>query len=310
METYSLRGVANTTGALSAWLSPFSNRDHQTLKNLTLEDHPCPSSMRDSYGVFCYPDIMWKNMESIAKRQRIINLDPPDAFIPQDRGVYWQTLWEPELNCAHEMRIGLAGDGGKWLCDPYAILGTKRHEGGDPCLIYSIGSNNEFSFEEDVHSLFSDCEIHTFDHTVDFPDNPPFVNYHAWGLAEFDVGEVRSKGDKIALQSGTLYSFPTIMKALGHEKRRIHALKIDIEGFETVAFRTFFNSDMELPFDMILIEVHYFKKNPGAYVEIDKLMLNFISRGYWITHKEMNIMGEPKCCVELALVKMAPTFGK
>ena len=301
--------MGTQTKSLDYWLHP-SSKEPQALGDLTADVYACPLSTEDSYGLLCYPDAMWKNIRSLARRQRVINLDPPSGFFSTHNARYWQTLWEPELNCAHEMRIGLAGDGGKWLCDPYAILGTKRHEGGDPCLIYSIGSNNEFSFEEHMHALFPHCEIHTLDHTVAAPSNPPFVNYHSWGLSNVDEGSVNYVGDRVVLNNGAIYSFPTVMKAMGHEKRTVHTLKIDIEGFETLAFNPYFSSDAQLPFDMILIEVHFFQWKPDVYKDLDKMMVNFMVKGYWISHKEMNIMGEGGCCVELVLVKMAPTFGK
>jgi hypothetical protein len=74
--------------------------------------------------------------------------------------VWFQENWEPSFTCTHERRIGGNGDGPKWVCDPHRI---------DPnrCLVYSFGSNNDFSFENAVTAEISaGCEIHTFDPTV------------------------------------------------------------------------------------------------------------------------------------------------
>ena len=73
-------------------------------------------------------------------------------------GHFYQNHYEPDFICQHERRIGTLGDGGKWICDPHRI--SKQ----DSCLVYSIGSNNDFSFEEAVlKDIGSHCEIHTFD---------------------------------------------------------------------------------------------------------------------------------------------------
>jgi hypothetical protein len=57
-----------------------------------------------------------------------------------------------------EESIGqLSADGHKWVCDPHR-LATK-----DDCLVYSFGSNGNFYFEQHLHSVAPNCEIHVFD---------------------------------------------------------------------------------------------------------------------------------------------------
>ena len=71
------------------------------------------------------------------------------------------------------------GDGPKWICDPHRI--HKKN-----CLVYSIGSNNKFEFEQSVLDEISpDCEIHTFDPTIgEHPSRKPAkVNFHPIGIA-------------------------------------------------------------------------------------------------------------------------------
>lgn len=71
-------------------------------------------------------------------------------------GFFYQNHYEPEFVCLHERRVGKLGDGGKWICDPHRI---KNQE---DCLVYSVGSNNDFSFEQSVlDHIGHHCEIHT-----------------------------------------------------------------------------------------------------------------------------------------------------
>ena len=71
-------------------------------------------------------------------------------------GNFYQNNYEPDFVCQHERRIGKLGDGGKWICDPHRISDQ------EDCLVYSVGSNNDFSFEQSVlDEIGSHCEIHT-----------------------------------------------------------------------------------------------------------------------------------------------------
>merc|ERR1711874_609213 len=53
-----------------------------------------------------------------------------------------------------------AVDGDKFVCMDYIILGK-------PCLIYSFGIANDWTFEDFMD--YRGCEIHAYDPTVDFP---------------------------------------------------------------------------------------------------------------------------------------------
>ena len=104
---------------------------------------------------------------------------------PLEPAAWYQQNWEPAISCQHERRIGSWGDGGKWVCDPHRILKKSTKS----CLVYSVGSNNDFGFEEKILTDISpDCVIHTFDPTVgDSPSNLPAhgkIKFHPWGLAD------------------------------------------------------------------------------------------------------------------------------
>jgi hypothetical protein len=85
---------------------------------------------------------------------------------------FWSFFKEPSAAVRH--------DGGKWLCGlnevhdlrretttaDYDYGAKKKHYDSKPCIVYSMGSNNDFSFEEQVRMVAPGCEIHTFDPTI------------------------------------------------------------------------------------------------------------------------------------------------
>ncbi|GFH24455.1 methyltranfer_dom domain-containing protein [Haematococcus lacustris] len=203
----------------------------------------CELSLRDSEGWFCQPDMIWSARKDIALRQFARN----DGYGLKDRyDDYFQANWEPELHCTFMERIG------KWVCDP---MRTASHS--SPCLVYSIGSCNNFGFENDLLKQLPHCEVHTFDHT----SNPPQANdnqaikFHKLGLSGKDAPPMAS--------------LPTILASLNHTGKEITLFKIDIEGAE--------------------FEVH-FPNNPIAgsttkYGAIDTLMRNLHNAGFAIFSK-------------------------
>ncbi|KAI1701144.1 methyltransferase domain-containing protein [Ditylenchus destructor] len=72
----------------------------------------------------------------------------------------------PEVFCRDLVRIGTVSDGGKWMCNPH------RMRKMDKCTIYSLGINNEPSFEESLQTYtsqysFSDLLLKFGDKRID-----------------------------------------------------------------------------------------------------------------------------------------------
>ena len=125
---------------------------------------------------------------------------------------YWHTV-RPTVPCGSLRRYGgraQDGDGGKWLC------GLDQLQPG--CVIYSLGSNADFSFEDDMLRS-TPCRIETFDCTVEASRLPavfdPRVTFHAVCLA--DRTYVDSNGRSFA-------TLPALAAQMGHT--RIDLLKV------------------------------------------------------------------------------------
>lgn len=205
--------------------------------------------------------------------------------------------WEPEAVCLADERFGSTvrykalGDGPKFVCGVDFLAKKAKNEG---CLVYSVGSNNDISFEQAVHSIIG-CEIHTFDPYIPedkFVGND-IVTFHQWGF-----------GEDNSTQGPTFKSAGTVIKELGHTNRAIDIFKIDCEGCEFAVMPPLFESISRgnLKVNQVQIEIHRdeLKENTtlleGLFAAADRANLR-------IFHKERNQWG---CmgyrCVEYAFV--------
>ena len=98
------------------------------------------------------------------------------------------------------------GDGGKWICGAASRLATKRD-----CVIYSFGVNTESSFEEELLSMTTHCEVWGYDFSVNgwgeqiTPRNTHRVHFNKVGLGPKDKHDGKNQ----------FYTLDTIMKQNG-----------------------------------------------------------------------------------------------
>lgn len=208
--------------------------------------------------------------------------------------IWYQLNWDPSFTCQHERRVGGTGDGPKWVCDPHRI-DSKR------CLVYSVGSNNDFSFEESVlREVSESCEIHTFDPTVGLNPSrkPDTVNFHPWGLAATNF---MRKGQ-------TFKTMKQIVKELGHEGRTIDVLKVDCEGCEWETYTGWFGVGADVR--QVQVELHRGTSTSNGSIEpvADRFLTHLRDLGYVIFHKESNTFGCKGDCIEYAFLKLAKAF--
>ena len=198
---------------------------------------------------------------------------------------WYQNNVEPSITCPQEERIGAHGEGGKWMCNIEALKEKKD------CLIYSVGSSNDFTWEEEVKRRAPNCEIHTFDHTVANASNKPDdVFFHKWGLTENE-----------SHRNPNMKSLSEIIKALRHENRRLDVFKIDCEGCEWQTYKTWFTSGVQIV--EILVETHRGSESPKPVSNAKQFFAHLHNSGYRIFHKEPNVhySAKEQLCVEFAL---------
>lgn len=273
-----------------------------------------------SFGFFAdVPSSFWKRHHKIASRyQPHLDAGNPLVFAPNSPASFYQTNYDPNFSCSFEVRVGKNGngDGPKWVCDPHNLIRLaeerRMKDSSVPgCLIYSVGSNGDFSFEEGIQELMGSsdvCEIHIFD-MGDFEDKMPKglnLHYHKVGLAK-----QKPEGDKEMLEidwpkkedKSLFMGIRDIVKKLGHENRTaIDIFKIDCENCEWETFGDWF--DPSIPkMQQILVETHGAPRNT---------VLNFFdgiaNAGYMMFHKEANILGCGGSCIEFAFLKLDQPF--
>ncbi len=170
------------------------------------------------------------------------------------------------------------GDDAKRACWSPAVASAASAESG--CVVLSLGSNNQWSFEEAMVRLAPHCTIHTFDCTVARPRGMPIdgnVVFHRQCIG----------------RSGTTCGHMTIMEIVQLVGKTPLYLKIDIEGWEYEALAEFLvEAHGALP-SQIAVELHA----STPLLDLDERMLRafvFMMRevgGYVPVHRRDNPLG-------------------
>lgn len=223
---------------------------------------------------------------------------------------WYQNNYEPNFNCRFERRIGGNGngDGPKWICDPHRIARLakqrKQEDAKHPgCVIYSIGSNGDFSFEMGMQESVGvgTCEFHIFDmgdYDGKMPKELERAQYHRWGLGK------QNENTGEALEAGKrLYGLKDTIKMLGHDTLdNIDVFKIDCDGCEWKSFGDWLGPDIP-NLMQIQVEVH------GAPGDTALTFFDGLERaGYVRFHKEPNIQFIKGDAVEYAFLKLDKDF--
>ncbi|GAB0489430.1 hypothetical protein MMPV_000649 [Pyropia vietnamensis] len=286
-------------GASGGMTSPDGSlQSSSSLEREVKDDFPrdaahCGASWTESDGFFCEPSAAWATRKQVfalqAKQQTVLSTDRIN-----DAPAWWQSNYEPNFSCAFEQRLGNAGDGGKWVCDPTSIPSALA---GRQCVVYSVGSGRRVGFEKAVHQALPDCRIFTFDHTVGEEGGkavPPYVTFLPYGLTAEDEPGSPMRG------------LGSIRKELGHEPSNrgvsLEILKVDIEGEEYNALLPWLRSGALDGVRQLLIEIHGPYRS-GKYDNAREIFTELEAAGWVITHKEPNLL-KSGALVEYAFLKL------
>lgn len=237
----------------------------------------CFRSQSESDWFFCEPNYLWVERKQIYRLQNKLNM------MKMSDEIFFKSNWEVNFHCSHRMRIGKMGDGGKWVCDPFKLRDK------NDCVVYSAGSNGEFSFEMEMKKLLPKCSIFTLD-SKKYSCPKGLCTFHQIVL-----------GNGSTLNSKTWKMLTT---ALGHSNRIIDIFKIDIEGAEYEFFTDMLNSNTSVKLlpRQILIEVH-----PAIVPEMHRLFEAFQRNHYVIFSREPNLISGP-ALFEYAFFRLNEAF--
>jgi hypothetical protein len=184
------------------------------------------------------------------------------------------------------------GDGPKFICAPDTLQQERD------CLVYSIGSNYDFQFEDGVRKHAAHCEFHTFDGTMNLTNRAlpadleeKRIHFHNWNLGT--TGGTSQQG-------WTQKTIQEIVSELGHNGRTIHVFKIDCEGCEYGVLPQVIDmvESGQLVIDQIQVEIH-----GTDAARIQTFFQRMRSAGYAIFHKERNHWGcNGYTCVEYSFL--------
>ena len=131
------------------------------------------------------------------------------------------------------------------------VCGLRRNNSmRSECTIFSIGSNNQWNFEESIFKT-SECIVHVFDCTVARGVEPPAYIRSRVTLYKVCIGDK----DYTSKDSKIFSTWESLLKLVGMTKAPTF-LKMDVEGWEYPVLRQIVNSGTHLPLQ-IGFELHY-----------------------------------------------------
>ncbi|KAK3588522.1 hypothetical protein CHS0354_014233 [Potamilus streckersoni] len=200
--------------------------------------------------------------------------------------------------CKKKVRMGLLEDGGWEVCaeSKYQPPPLSSSGSNSSCLIYSVGINNDFSFDDDMVKFYR-CEVHSFDPSMKQEDfrRSDLDYFYKLGLSgrEFQ----NNLGWKMMTLQG-------IRKMLNHTQRKIDVLKIDIERSEWEALPEMLQSGVLKQVRQLSIELHLHIAPPqhkdvprAKYLQALDILRQLYQEGFRIfwTHPNPSCMFLSKC---------------
>jgi len=244
-------------------------------KSIPTFSDDCQLSLAESDNFICESNAVWN------ERKNGFHIQDKENMMKRKTFFFFLDNWERNFHCSNTRRLGMC-EGGKWVCDLYRL--KSRHN----CLVYSAGSNGEFTFEIEMKKAMPHCEIHTFDKDLHSCPNNSCI-FHKIKLGD-------------GINSAYSKNWTTIVHELNHTNRLIDILKIDIEGDEYSFFPLIFNSAKSSFPRQILVEVHPSDRN-GIHAFFERLRSN----NYVIFSKEQNLLAGQHF-FEYGFLKLNPRF--
>jgi len=144
--------------------------------------------------------------------------------------------------CRKSMRLGKRSDGGWDMCLVPPFLPDS------PCLIYSFGINNDFSFDDAAAETFN-CTIRAFDPSMQVEDHRRGSNIWFYKIGLDGKNYVNPRG-------WNMMTFSSILEKFGESNKIIDYLKFDIEQSEWPSIDSMIATGALSRVRQVAIEIH------------------------------------------------------
>lgn len=205
----------------------------------------------------------------------------PDPNNPNTITTWWQAaaMMDWYMNSPIRYHCKHITTKGNWhICqdEPYTIK--------PPCLIYSFGIANDFTFDDAMAAL--GCEVHSFDPSMNMSDHKRGNNlqFHNLGIGSSNTDGFIPRRDGYVKdrQVWKMRTVKAIMEQLNHENRVIDVFKMDVEGYEWGIMDNMMETGVLKHIRQYLLEYHLFSNFPltEEYVYLYKTVATFREMGF------------------------------
>jgi hypothetical protein len=201
------------------------------------------------------------------------------------------------FTCRKSMRLGKLSDGGWDMCVVPPFVPDS------PCLIYSFGINNDFSFDDAAASTFN-CTIRAFDPSMKVNDHLRGTNIWFYKTGLDGKNYVNNLG-------WNMMTFSSILEKFGESNKTIDYLKFDIEVSEWPAIDSMIATGVLSRVRQLAVEIH----PPGWKWTADSLYYSFQKlklledagmRRWYVAMNSYDIRRTPDglrtCCYEIVYI--------
>jgi len=313
--------VATVTTTITESKSPITTIGGKPQQFPVCRNNPYVSALKDSLEVISQRAQVWLNSSSAIA---LANLRK------NPRTHRWNhrrfDAFEIMAPCNATSCVGgpCKSDESKIVCGLDSLQTTTDKNEDELCIIYSIGGNNRWQFEESMLES-TKCIIHTFDCTGNIerfnlkPPNPRVHFHHVCLGTSYEQASKKKRCNAKSDKCGETWTLQQIQQRLNH--KRIDLFKMDIEGFEWPLFESWpeladttttaaaNNTPIILP-RQVLVEVHYrtqFKAlSPNRshhFKNLDdmfQLQTHLLKTGYVVVERDNN--RACRHCTELTLL--------
>ena len=165
---------------------------------------------------------------------------------------YDRFLSSLHIMCQQNLRLGKIRDGGWNVCH------DRKYRPDVPCIVYSFGINNDWSFDESVSTVYG-CNVFSFD-----PSIGKGTHKHSEKVWFYNVG-IAGK-DYRNSRNWDLRTLSSIVEMLNHTGKKIDILKMDVEKAEWQSLSNMLDSGILKNVGQLYLEFH-----SGQYV--NRLMI-------------------------------------